>query len=147
MFDMAIGIDTFLPALLGGALIGLAATLLLWLNGRLAGISGILWRLFFTNPGDTLWRVLFLAGVVGGAALYYAVFDDAPAARETFPVWLLVVAGFLVGYGTSLGNGCTSGHGVCGLGRLSLRSLVATVVFLLTAIIATFVVRRLLGVM
>ena len=142
---MAIG--TFLPALLGGALIGLAATLLLWLNGRLSGISGILWRLFFAQQGDTLWRVLFLAGVVGGAALYYALFDEAPAARETFPVWLLVVAGFLVGYGTSLGNGCTSGHGVCGLGRLSLRSLVATVIFLLTAIITTFVVRHWLGVM
>jgi len=145
MLDMAIG--TFLPALLGGALIGLAATLLLWLNGRLSGISGILWRLFFAQQGDTLWRVLFLAGVVGGAALYYALFDEAPAARETFPVWLLVVAGFLVGYGTSLGNGCTSGHGVCGLGRLSLRSLVATVIFLLTAIITTFVVRHWLGVM
>ena len=144
---MVIGIDTFLPALLGGALIGLAATLLLWLNGRLAGISGILWRLFFANPGDVLWRVLFLFGVIGGAAVYYAVSDDAPAARETFPVWLLVVSGFLVGYGTSLGNGCTSGHGVCGLGRLSLSSLVAPMVFLLTAIVTTFVVRRLLGVM
>jgi hypothetical protein len=147
MFDMATGIDTFLPALLGGALIGISATLLLWLNGRLAGISGILWRLFFANPGGTLWRVLFLVGVVGGAAAYYAMYDDAPVARATFPAWLLVVAGFLVGYGTSLGNGCTSGHGVCGLGRLSLRSLVATVVFLLTAIVTTFVVRRLLGVM
>jgi len=144
---MATGIDTFLPALLGGALIGISATLLLWLNGRLAGISGILWRLFFANPGGTLWRVLFLVGVVGGAAAYYAMYDDAPVARATFPAWLLVVAGFLVGYGTSLGNGCTSGHGVCGLGRLSLRSLVATVVFLLTAIVTTFVVRRLLGVM
>lgn len=144
---MATGIDTFLPALLGGALIGISATLLLWLNGRLAGISGILWRLFFAPPGGTLWRVLFLVGVVGGAAVYYAMYDDAPVARATFPAWLLVVAGFLVGYGTSLGNGCTSGHGVCGLGRLSLRSLVATVVFLLTAIVTTFVVRRLLGVM
>ncbi len=144
---MVIGINAFLPALIGGALIGLAATLLLWLNGRLAGVSGILWRLFFANPGDMLWRVLFLVGVVGGAAIYYAVYDDAPAARETFPVWLLIVAGFLVGYGTSLGNGCTSGHGVCGLGRLSLRSLVATLIFLLTAIVTTFVVRHLLGVM
>lgn len=140
-------IDTFLPALIGGAFIGLSATLLLWLNGRLSGISGILWRLFFAQPGDKLWRVLFLAGVVGGAALNYAMFDDAPVARETFPAWLLVVSGFLVGYGTSLGNGCTSGHGVCGLGRLSLRSLVATVIFLLTAIITTFVVRHLLGVL
>ena len=147
MFDMAFDINTFLPALVGGALIGLAATLLLWLNGRLAGISGILWRLFFAKSDDVLWRVLFLGGVVGGAGLYYALFNDAPVARETFPAWLLVVSGFLVGYGTSLGNGCTSGHGVCGLGRLSLRSLLATVTFLLTAIVTTFVVRQLLGVM
>ena len=144
---MLTSLSPFLPALIGGALIGLAATLLLWLNGRLAGVSGILWRLFFANPGDTLWRVLFLAGVVGGAAVYYAVSGDIPAPRATFPAWLLVAAGFLVGYGTSLGNGCTSGHGVCGIGRLSLRSLVATVVFLLTAIVTTFVVRHLLGVM
>ncbi len=143
---MTIGINAFLPSLLGGAFIGLAAALLLWLNGRLAGISGILWRLFFAKSGDALWRVLFLVGVVGGAGLYYAVFGGAPVARATFPVWLLVVGGFLVGYGTSLGNGCTSGHGVCGLGRLSLRSLVATVIFLLTAILTTFVVRHCLGV-
>ncbi len=144
---MTIGINTFIPALVGGAFIGLAASLLLWLNGRLAGVSGILWRLFFAKSGDVLWRVLFLGGVVGGAGLYYALFDDAPVARETFPAWLLVVGGFLVGYGTSLGNGCTSGHGVCGLGRLSMRSLVATAIFLLSAIITTFVVRHLLGVM
>lgn len=139
-------LSAFIPSLLGGVLIGVAATLLLWLNGRLAGISGILWRLFFSKQGDALWRVLFLGGVVGGAALYYALYDDVPLARETFPAWLLVVSGFLVGYGTSLGNGCTSGHGVCGLGRLSLRSLVATVIFLVTAIVTTFVVRHLFGV-
>jgi hypothetical protein len=140
-------LSPFVPALVGGAFIGLAATLLLWLNGRLAGISGILWRAFFAKPGDVMWRVLFLLGVVGGAALYYLMSDDAPVARETFPAWLLIVGGFLVGYGTSLGNGCTSGHGVCGLGRLSLRSLVATLIFLVTAIVTTFVVRHLLGVM
>jgi len=140
-------LSPFIPALLGGAFIGLAATFLLWLNGRLAGISGILWRAFFAKPGDVMWRVLFLIGVVGGAALYYLMYDDAPVARETFPAGLLIVGGFLVGYGTSLGNGCTSGHGVCGLGRLSLRSLVATVIFLLTAIATTFVVRHLLEVM
>ncbi len=144
---MATSINVFLPALLGGAFIGLAATLLLWLNGRLAGISGMLWRLSFAKHGDTLWRLLFLVGVVGGAAVYYAAFGGAPEPRESFPVWLLVVGGFLVGYGTSLGNGCTSGHGVCGLGRLSLRSLVATVIFLFTAIVTTFVVRHLLGVL
>jgi uncharacterized membrane protein YedE/YeeE len=143
---MSNSISTFLPALIGGAFIGLSATLLLWLNGRLSGISGILWRLFFAKPGESLWRVLFLVGVVAGATLYYVFFGNAPEARPTFPVWLMIVAGFLVGYGTSLGNGCTSGHGVCGLGRLSLRSLVATVIFLAVAIITTFVVRHLFGV-
>lgn len=142
---MTIAINTVLPALTGGALIGLTAALLLWLNGRLAGISGILWRLTFSKPADAWWRVLFLAGVVGGAALYYGLFGGAPVARENFPVWLLIVSGFLVGYGTSLGNGCTSGHGVCGLGRLSLRSLVAVLTFLLVAMITTFVMRHLLG--
>lgn len=137
----------FLPALIGGVLIGTAASLLLWLNGRLAGISGILWRSFFAKPGDALWRVLFLIGVVAGAALYYGLFDDTPVARENFPAWLLILSGLLVGYGTSLGNGCTSGHGVCGLGRLSLRSLVATVIFLSVAIVTTFVVRHLFGVL
>jgi uncharacterized membrane protein YedE/YeeE len=143
---MTTDINAFIPALIGGAFIGLAATLLLWLNGRLAGISGILWKLFFPQSGEVLWRVLFLVGVIGGAGLYYAAAGNQPVGRGTFPAWLLVVGGFLVGYGTSLGNGCTSGHGVCGLGRLSLRSLVATAVFLLTAILVTFVVRHLLGV-
>jgi hypothetical protein len=139
-------ITIFMPALLGGILIGLAAALLLWLNGRLAGISGLLWRLFFSKPVNSWWSALFLVGVVGGAGLYYAFFGNAPVARPNFPVWLMIVAGLLVGYGTSLGNGCTSGHGVCGLGRLSLRSLVATLTFLAIAIITTFVVRHVFGV-
>ena len=143
---MTTGLYIFLPALIGGIFIGLSATLLLWLNGRLAGISGILWRLFFAKQGDHWWRVLFLIGVVGGAAIYYAFFGNSPISRPGFPVWLMIVAGFLVGYGTSLGNGCTSGHGVCGLGRLSLRSLVATVTFLLVAIVTTFIVRHVFGV-
>lgn len=144
---MNFSLNAILPALLGGALIGISAALMLWLNGRLAGISGILWRLFLGKPVDASWRLLFLGGVVGGAALYYGLFGGAPAARTSFPAWLLIVSGFLVGYGTSLGNGCTSGHGVCGLGRLSLRSLVATLVFLLVAIVTTFVVRHLFGVL
>lgn len=143
---MAVSLNMFLPALLGGVLIGLTATLLLWLNGRLAGISGMLWQIFSGNRRDAWWRALFLIGLVGGAALYYGLFGGAPVARETFPAWLLVVAGFLVGFGTSLGNGCTSGHGVCGVGRLSLRSLIATLTFLLTAIITTYVMRHVLGV-
>lgn len=143
---MTITLNTMLPALLGGALIGLAASLLLWLNGRLSGISGILWRLTINKPGDAWWRVLFLCGVVGGAALYYGLYGGIPVARQGFPLWLLVASGFLVGYGTSLGNGCTSGHGVCGLGRLSLRSLLAVLTFLAVAMVTTFVVRHLFGV-
>lgn len=141
---MTISLNTVLAALSGGLLIGTSAALLLWMNGRLAGISGMMWRLLFTRPAG--WRVSFLAGLIGGAALYYKLFGGAPVARENFPVWLLIVSGLLVGYGTSLGNGCTSGHGVCGLGRLSLRSLVATLIFLLVAIITTFIVRHLTGV-
>lgn len=143
---MTISLNTVLASLLGGVFIGLAAAWLLWLNGRLAGVSGILWRLLFTRSRDAWWRVLFLGGVIAGAAIYYGLFGGAPVARETFPAWLLIVSGLLVGYGTSLGNGCTSGHGVCGLGRLSLRSLIATLTFLLVAIITTFVVRHLIGI-
>lgn len=144
---MTFSFNTILPALLGGALIGISAALMLSLNGRLAGISGIVWRLFLGKSDDARWRVLFLAGVVGGAALCYGLFGGAPVARASFPAWLLIVSGFLVGFGTSLGNGCTSGHGVCGLGRLSLRSLLATLTFLLVAIITTYVVRHLFGVL
>jgi uncharacterized membrane protein YedE/YeeE len=135
-------------ALSGGVLIGIAAALLLWLTGHVAGISGIIGRVLFAlkDSGELVWRVLFLLGLVIGAKLYYAGFAAAPAAREHFPVWLLIVSGVLVGYGSSLGKGCTSGHGVCGLGRLSLRSLVATLVFLSVAIVTTTVVRHVFGV-
>jgi uncharacterized membrane protein YedE/YeeE len=136
----------FYRALAGGALIGAAAALLLWLTGRIAGVSNIAGKLFFAAAGDRLWRVLFLLGLVGGAGIYYASFGDAPVARPHFPVWLLAVAGLLVGFGTSLGSGCTSGHGVCGLGRLSIRSLAATTIFLFTGIVTAIVVRHVFGV-
>lgn len=133
-------------ALAGGLLIGVAASLLLWLNGRIAGIAGIASGLLAWRPGEVFWRLLFLGGLVAGAGLCYGLLGNAPAPRAEFPGWLLGVAGVLVGFGTSLGNGCTSGHGVCGLGRLSLRSLVATLTFLITAIVTTFVVRHVFGV-
>ncbi len=140
--------DSFSPvsALAGGLLIGAAASLLLWLNGRIAGIAGIAGGLLAWRPGEVLWRLLFLGGLVAGAGAFYALFGNAPTPRAEFPGWLLGVAGVLVGFGTSLGNGCTSGHGVCGLGRLSLRSLAATLTFLVTAIVTTFVVRHVFGV-
>lgn len=142
---------TPISALAGGTLIGASAVLLLWLNGRIAGISGILGKALGGGPGGRPWRWLFLAGLVAGTGLYvwlgFAWFGIAPPQpRQGLPWWLLVLAGLLVGYGTALGNGCTSGHGVCGLARLSPRSLVAVLVFLLTAIATTWVVRHGLGV-
>ncbi|SFW99428.1 YeeE/YedE family protein [Marinospirillum alkaliphilum] len=138
-------LDPLFLALIGGLLIGAAACLLLLFTGRIAGISGLINRLVFLP--DRLWPALFLIGLVAGAAMFYALGGERPAAREGFPVWLLALAGVLVGFGTSLAKGCTSGHGVCGLGRLSLRSLAAVLTFMLTAVFTTFVVRHLFGVM
>jgi uncharacterized membrane protein YedE/YeeE len=131
-------------ALAGGMLIGLAAVLLLWLNGRVAGISGIAGGLWFAGRGERIWRVLFLVGLIAGTALWALLAPAAPPPRSGFPVSLLVLAGLLTGYGTSMSGGCTSGHGVCGLARLSVRSLVATALFLVTGIATTYVVRHLL---
>jgi uncharacterized membrane protein YedE/YeeE len=132
-------------ALAGGVLIGLAATLLLWLNGRIAGVSGVLGGVLFPQRADVAWRIAFLVGLVGAAGLYFALVPGAYTPREGFPRGVLVVAGLLVGFGTRLGNGCTSGHGVCGLGRLSPRSLAAVLTFMATAMATTFVARHLGG--
>lgn len=132
-------------ALIGGLLIGLAASLLLWLNGRIAGISSVLGRLFLWRTGDRAWRALFLLGLLLGAGAWAALGDTPPAQRSGVPLPLLLAAGLLTGYGTSLANGCTSGHGVCGLARFSLRSLAATATFLGVAIVTTGVARHLLG--
>ena len=136
---------TPVSALAGGLLIGTAAVLLLWLNGRIAGISNITAGLLSWKRGDVLWRLLFLGGLVLGAALYYLGFGGAPVARANFPVWLLALGGLLVGFGTSFGSGCTSGHGVCGMSRLTLRSLVATLAFMGAGFVTVYVVRHLLG--
>ena len=129
-------------ALAGGVLIGLAATLLLWLNGRVAGVSGLVNGVLFPQRGDVAWRVAFLGGLVVAAGAYMALVPGAPLPRTDFPRAGLVAAGLLVGFGTRMGNGCTSGHGVCGIGRLSARSLVAVLVFMATAIATTFVARH-----
>lgn len=135
----------FIYALIGGVLIGAAAVLLLWLNGRVAGVSGMTINLLFSR--EKLVPALFLVGIVDGAALYYLLGGAVPLARDHFPVWLLALAGVLVGVGTGMARGCTSGHGVCGLGLLSLRSLVATLTFLSIAILTTYVVRHIFGVL
>ena len=136
---------TWIGALLGGVFIGLGATLLLWLNGRTAGVSGIVNGVLFRTPGDTAWRLVFLTGLVAAAGLYLHFVPGAALPRSDASRPLLVVAGLLVGFGTRMGNGCTSGHGVCGLGRLSMRSLVAVATFMATAIATTSVVRHLWG--
>ena len=132
-------------ALLGGMMIGLAATLLLLFNGRIAGISGI-FNGCLDGVSDRRWRWLFLFGLLGGAALYYYLFNGKQhyAAEGVYPA-LMIVGGFLVGFGTRLGRGCTSGHGVCGLGRLSPRSLVATLLFMFSGMVAVYFVRLLIG--
>lgn len=128
--------EGFTPVLssLGGALIGLAAVALLLSHGRIAGISGIADGVLHPEPDDTLWRVLFLAGLLSGALLLRWLLPTALAVRIDVPLSAVLVGGFLVGLGTRIGNGCTSGHGVCGVGRLARRSLVASAVFFTTAV-------------
>lgn len=130
----------------GGLLIGAAATLLLWLNGELAGISGIANGALHPPDARTRQRWLFLVGLVGGAALEFWVVPGYRGLSSPMGWPVFLVAGILVGFGTRLGNGCTSGHGVCGLGQASMRSLAAVATFLATGTLTVFVVRHLLGV-
>ncbi len=131
--------------LLGGVIIGLAAILLLLGNGRIAGIGGIVWGAA-SAPAGSLWRWLFLLGMILGTYLFHQFSGQPAPVRGGDSLLLAGVAGLIVGFGVKLGNGCTSGHGVCGLGRLSLRSLVATVSFMLSGIATVAVVRHILGV-
>jgi uncharacterized membrane protein YedE/YeeE len=132
------------PALAGGLLIGLAAAAFVLVNGRIAGISGILGGLLRPVRGDVAWRIAFLAGLVA-APLAYALFAPLPVVRIDADTGTLAAAGLLVGLGTRYGSGCTSGHGVCGLARLSPRSLVATVSFMAAGFATVFVLRHVLA--
>jgi uncharacterized membrane protein YedE/YeeE len=136
---------TPLAGLLGGALIGLASALLLLADGKVAGISGILGRSFFPTAGDLGWRLAFLVGLPIGAWIATRATSDALGFAITSDVRLLLVGGFLVGIGTQLGNGCTSGHGVCGMARGSKRSFLATLTFMLTGALTVFAMRHLPG--
>ena len=133
---------TPISAFLGGALIGLSAVLMLWLNGRIAGVSGIIHGLFFPRKNDFSWRVLFLVGMIAGSIIYYFFPQIHFVPRTHYPISLLIFSGFLVGIGTRLSGGCTSGHGVCGIARLSFRSLIATVIFFLMGVITVYVLRH-----
>jgi len=129
-------------SLFGGMLIGLAAAMFVLLNGRIAGISGVLGGLLTPVRGDVLWRVAFVFGIVFAPTIF-ALFRAVPRLQIDANYAALVVAGLLVGVGTRYGAGCTSGHGVCGLSRLSLRSWVATAMFMGTGFVTVFVLRHL----
>ena len=132
-------------SLAGGLLLGAAAALFILLHGRVLGISGILGGLLRPLAGDTGWRVAFLAGLLLAPTAWAALFAAPVAPRIAAGPVLLVAAGLLVGWGTRHGGGCTSGHGVCGIARLSPRSLVATVAFMATGFATVFVLRHLLA--
>lgn len=128
-------------ALAGGALIGLAAALFLVLNGRIAGISGIVGGLLARQRGDMLWRLLFIAGLIA-APLLWGLFAELPPMKIDAGYPMLIVAGFIVGISTRYGSGCTSGHGVCGIARLSPRSIVATLAFMSSGFITVYLLRH-----
>ena len=135
---------TPISAILGGLLIGLAAAGLLLLNGRIAGISGILGGLLDLPRGDISWRGAFIAGLIAGGLVLLWFYPQAFVLPPDYSLTTYAIAGLLVGYGTRLGSGCTSGHGVCGIGRLSPRSLAAVMTFVASAMFTVFVVRHIL---
>ena len=144
---MTLDMNAFTPwsALAGGVLIGIAAAMFVLLNGRIAGISGVLGGLLAPSRGDIAWRVAFVLGIVV-APWAYAIVAAWPTPRIDAGPGALVVAGLLVGIGTRYGSGCTSGHGVCGLSRLSPRSLVATAAFMGAGFATVYVIRHLSGI-
>ncbi|MGM0767577.1 MAG: YeeE/YedE family protein [Pseudomonadota bacterium] len=144
MIDIAWNEFTPWTALAGGILVGIAAASFVLLNGRIAGISGILGGLLTPRSGDISWRVAFMAGLVG-APLVWLLAADMPQIEVEAGYPALIIAGLLVGVGTRYGSGCTSGHGVCGLSRLSPRSLVATLSFMAAGFVTVFLIRHAIG--
>ncbi|MCH9019527.1 MAG: YeeE/YedE family protein [Proteobacteria bacterium] len=139
--------ENFTPvsAAIGGALIGGAASLLMLFTGRIAGISGIVGNLLQSSAGENSWRIAFVVGLIAGPLAYDAATRAPLTIAIEAPLPVLIAGGLLVGFGTRLGSGCTSGHGVCGLARFSTRSLVATLTFLAIAALTVFVAGHLVG--
>lgn len=142
-----IAIVEFSPvtALIGGLLIGTASALALALNGKIPGISGVVARIFKAQAGDTAWRVVFVLGLVCGAGLAFTSYGPAAGYHPSRSLLVMGIAGLLVGVGTRVCGGCTSGHGVCGMGRGSPRSILATVVFMAWAILTVYVFAHVAG--
>ena len=133
---------TPVSALLGGALIGLSAFILFWFNGRIAGISSIMSGLFTTSGPNRHWRITFLLGLMLGAGLWHLLAPDSFHLRQGYPLPLIIVGGFLVGLGTRIGSGCTSGHGICGIALLSPRSIAATLTFMASGLLTVYLIRH-----
>lgn len=140
--------ENFTPisALLGGALIGLSVSLLLLLNGRMAGISGIMNGLFSAPKKEEIWRGLFLLGLIIGAMMFQSLTNNSLSLRQNYPLILIIIGGFLVGVGTRMGSGCTSGHGICGIANFSIRSISATITFMLSGMVTVFILKQFVGV-
>ncbi|HCG7136516.1 TPA: YeeE/YedE family protein [Vibrio diabolicus] len=126
-------------SLFGGILLGISATILLLVNGKIAGISGIMNGIMLPKKGDYSWRLLFAVGMIAGGLISVLMLGVAVPSTANLSLGMVIAAGLLVGIGTRLGNGCTSGHGICGMGRLSKRSIVATCVFMAVAGLTVFV--------
>lgn len=133
----------WMNALIGGVIIGISVSLMLLWNGRTTGISGIIYGAFSPTKGDTHWRVLFILGLIAGGFTLKAFNPNVFSGSLQTENWTTIIAGLLVGIGTILGSGCTSGHGVCGLSRLSIRSLVATISFIAAGVMAVVVYKKL----
>lgn len=139
-------LGSILSPLLGGALIGIAVTMMLLFNGRVTGISGIISSSLAKVRKDGIWRLMFLGGMIVGGALMHILNPDSFINLSDRSLAVVAIAGLLVGYGTVMGSGCTSGHGICGMSRFSIRSIVATVTFMFFGFIAVQVMRFLIGV-
>lgn len=135
---------TPIPSLVGGMILGVAAALYVLLHGRILGISGIVSGLVHPKPDDWSWRLAFALGLLSSAFLAALFFGMLPVIDVNANWFTVIVAGLLVGFGVQYGSGCTSGHGICGLSRLSPRSLVATLTFMIAGFIVVFVIRHLI---
>jgi uncharacterized protein len=136
---MAVNHYTLLNALIGGILIGLASLAATVLSGKVPGISGVFGRLLVPETPDKTWRDVFLLGPIGGAALSFSLWESAALYRPMRPLTVMAIAGLFVGFGTRLGGGCTSGHGVCGVGMGAKDSIAATLIFMATAMLTVLV--------